>query len=307
MKKNFSQRFLHQIRSATPLFLRQKIGPMIAFLVYFFSNKSNRPHVLSINDTLDHIIKKELSVVRFGDGEITLLDDQDLSFQQQDLLLSKRLELIFRSNNEKLLLCIPGIWGDLDVFEKYAKKFIVHHLYRQAHIWNSLLSKKVTYGDAYITRHYLAFRDKASAGATFKKFFSIWNNKDVVLIEGFQSRVGVGNDIFSNTNSVKRILCPAENAFSKYDQILNEAKKISKDKLILVALGPTAKVLAYDLFILGYRVIDIGHIDMEYDMFIRKHTTQIKVPYKYFNEINERNPEDCNDKVYLSQITATII
>jgi hypothetical protein len=64
--------------------------------------------------------------------------------------------------------------------------------------------------------------------------------------------------------------------------------------------------LAYDLFLLGYRVIDIGHIDMEYEMFIRKEEKLTKVPYKYFNEINERNPEVCLDAEYINQIIAKI-
>jgi hypothetical protein len=68
-------------------------------------------------------------------------------------------------------------------------------------------------------------------------------------------------------------------------------------------LGPAAKVLAYDLFLEGFRVFDIGHIDMEYEMYLKNEPKLTKVKYKYFNEINERNPEDCKDPEYLSQIT----
>ncbi len=157
-----------------------------------------------------------------------------------------------------------------------------------------------------MTRPYLAYKNKADCGKIFNQLFSLWTNKDVVLIEGEKSRLGVGNDMFDHAQSFKRILCPAENAFAKYDTIKNEVLKISKDKMILLSLGPTAKVLAYDLFVLGYRVIDIGHIDMEYEMFLRKETKQVKVKYKYFNEIHERNPEECTDPKYLSQIIATI-
>jgi len=71
-------------------------------------------------------------------------------------------------------------------------------------------------------------------------------------------------------------------------------------------LGPAAKVLAYDLFKAGYRVIDIGHADMEYEMYIRKEPVQVKVRYKYFNELQERDPEECTDPEYLSQIIANI-
>ena len=45
-------------------------------------------------------------------------------------------------------------------------------------------------------------------------------------------------------------------------------QKLSKNKLILIALGPTATVLSYDLYKLGYHVIDIGHADIEYEWFL---------------------------------------
>lgn len=309
MKKNTLQRILQTVRTFTPLFLRQKIGPHIASLHYTYSNfvQSKKPDVLSVEKTLELIQKGKLSVIRFGDGEITLLDNHDLSFQKKNTKLAQQLEKIVQVKEDGLLICIPGIWGDLDTFEPYAKSFIIHHLYRQHHIWNKVLSYSTTYGDAYITRHYLGSKNKKNSEHIFKKFFSLWDDADVVLIEGSKSRVGVGNDIFSNTKSVQRILCPAENAYESYEKIKEAALLVPKNKLILIALGPTAKVLAYELFLLGYRVIDIGHIDMEYDMFIRNEVTQKKVPYKYFNEINERNPEDCTDSKYLEQILVTIL
>ena len=78
------------------------------------------------------------------------------------------------------------------------------------------------------------------------------------------SRLGVGNDLLDNAKSIKRILGPSRQAFSKYDEILDEAKKLDKDVLILLALGPAATCLAYDLHKLGYQAVDIGHVDVEY-------------------------------------------
>ena len=113
---------------------------------------------------------------------------------------------------------------------------------------------------------------------------SIWDKRDVVIIEGEQSRLGVGNNLFDNMKSIQRILCPTKNAFNKYNYILDEAKTLSKDKLILIALGPTATVLAYDLNKLGYQAIDVGHVDIEYEWFLMKATEKVKLQNKYVNE-----------------------
>ena len=300
MKKSLYQNTLHKIRRCTPLPIRHKIGPVIAFIlytlnIYIFKNRK-RPHVLPISETIDKILKENLSVIRFGDGEIFMIDGGDTAFQKKEEDLVERLESIVRTEKNKLLICVPGIWEKLDMFEPYAYWFNMHHIYRNGHM----------YGDTNMTRPYLAYKDKENCGKIFNKLFSIWEGKDVMLIEGEKSRLGVGNNMFDKTKSLKRILCPPENAYSKYEQILREAQKTPKETMILISLGPTAKVLAYDLFILGYRVIDIGHIDMEYEMFLRKETKQVKIPYKYFNEIHARNPEDCKDEKYLAQIIVTI-
>ncbi|MCF7898673.1 MAG: SP_1767 family glycosyltransferase [Candidatus Pacebacteria bacterium] len=311
MKKSLPQKLIQNIRKSTPLSIRQKIGPILARFYYLdrlsFKLLHNKiPKVLSIEETIDKIISEKLSVIRFGDGEISLIDGLDLAFQKRSDELSNKLEEIIKSDNEKLLTCIPGIWGKLDHIVDYAYDFNMHHIYRYYHVWENLLSYKKNYGDTNVTRHYLGYKDKSKAGEIFKKIFSLWENQDIVLIEGEKSRLGVGNDMFDNVKSLKRILCPPENAYSKYKVIEKEALKIDKNTLILLSLGPTAKIIAYDLFLLGYRVIDIGHIDMEYEMFLRKETKQVKVPHKYFNEINERNPIECNDKKYLEEILVTI-
>ncbi len=310
MDKILSSKITHKIRNITPLFIRQKIGPTLAFLFYIYRTKINKnykkPKVLSIEDTINKVINENLSVIRFGDGEISLIDGLDLAFQKYNQDLVKKIEKIIKIKNKKLLICIPGIWENLDTLMKYAYHFNMHHVYRYKHIWNNLISYEETYGDTNMTRHYLGYKDKSRARENFNKLFSIWENKDVVLIEGEKSRLGVGNDMFDKTKSMKRILCPPENAYDKYEEIKKETLKIEKDKLILISLGPTAKVLAYDLFLEGYRVIDIGHIDMEYEMFLRKQNKQTEVPYKYFNEIHARNPEECKDENYLNQIIKII-
>lgn len=109
--------------------------------------------------------------------------------------------------------------------------------------------------------------------------------------------------------SIQRIICPAENAFEKYDEIMKEALKVPKDKLILLALGPTATVLAYDLYKAGYRVIDIGHIDIEYEWFLRKATEKIRIESKYVTEVKDgrTNISGIKDEKYEKEIIAKVL
>lgn len=297
------------IRSISPLYLRQKVGPIFAYFSYvkrIYLQKSNNIKVLSIDETIDIVKNEKLSVIRFGDGEMSLIEGSDLAFQNHNENLADKLKIILQSNNDKLLICVPGIFGKLNNFTKRAYWFSLHHVFRYGYVWKKNIEIKNIYGDAFITRPYLTFKDKSNCTNIFNKLFLIWRNERVVLIEGEKSRLGVGNNMFDEVSSLERILCPAENAFDKYLEIKKEVLKINKNKLILISLGPTAKILAYDLFLLGYRVIDIGHVDMEYEMFLRNENKIVKVDYKYFNEISERNPEECQDDKYISQIIAKI-
>ena len=75
-----------------------------------------------------------------------------------------------------------------------------------------------------------------------------------------------------------------------------------------MALGPTATVLAYDLFKAGYQAIDIGHVDIEYEWFLRKATKKIKIESKYVTEVKEgrENIQEVKDEKYKNEIVARI-
>ena len=85
--------------------------------------------------------------------------------------------------------------------------------------------------------------------------------------------------------------------------------KFDKNVLILIALGPTASVLAYDLYKFNYQVVDIGHVDIQYEFYLRKVNRSIRIPYKYVSEarygtINITNITDIN---YYNQIAYKIL
>ena len=102
------------------------------------------------------------------------------------------------------------------------------------------------------------------------------------------SRIGVGNDLLDNAKTVKRIICPAKHAFSQVNKIIEEVSKHGKDKLFILALGPTATVLAHRLSQKGYRALDMGHFDVEYEWMLMNATTRVPIPGKYVFESSQQ-------------------
>ena len=82
----------------------------------------------------------------------------------------------------------------------------------------------------------MAHKNKSKVPQYINKLKKIWEQRDVVIIEGEKTRLGVGNELFDNIiKSIQRILCPSVNAFFIYNKILKESLKIDKNFLILLA------------------------------------------------------------------------
>ena len=153
---------------------------------------------------------------------------------------------------------------------------------------------------------------ETQSAENFEMCFSMlseeWKDKDVVMIEGEKSRIGVGNDFFGKAKSVRRILCPAKNAYSKIDEIESAALGFPKECLILIALGPAATVLAYRLYKKGFRALDIGHMDIEYEWYKIRAKNKVPVKNKYVNEAGGYKTlvETEMDEKYKSEIACII-
>lgn len=266
------------------------------------------PSVLSIPETLDLLNATEHSIVRFGDGEFLYVCDKlNLPFQSYDPELAKKMMQMLHYEHPHILVGLPSGYHSLNGLSPKGKRF-----WRSQISWiyprlRKHLSLSKTYANASITRIYAEYADKSHCKDWFERFMKLWYRRDIVLIEGEKSRVGVGNDLFAGARSVKRILGPMHHAWGSYEALLAEARKVPKDTLLLLSLGPCAKVLGHTLALEGYRVLDIGNLDIEYEWYRRDAPGKVKIPGKYTSEAKGgRVVEDSEDPIYLSQIIAHI-
>lgn len=270
--------------------------------------QKNVPKVALIDETIRKIVTEHCSISRFGDGEILLTDNKTIGFQKENVELSKRLSQILQSQEEGHLVCIPDTFSNLNRYNRKARRFWRTHFFLFMNLWDKYLVPGQLYYNSFITRPYMDFASKESSKVWFQNIKQIWDNRDIVFIEGEMSRLGVGNDLFENARSVRRVICPPQNAFAKYDDIVTESCKLDKNILFLIALGPTATVLAYDLFKKGYQAVDIGHIDIEYGWWKIGARRKVKLPQKYINEVSGGDdvPLDAGEE-YQKQIISRIL
>ena len=263
--------------------------------------------VKGIDETLDYIIENKSSLVRFGDGEINMLAGHSIPYQDYDEeLVSIMRDIIGQESREELVVCLPDAFTDRFRFTSWAIPFWKDHMDHYMDFYRELCSDS-WYGSTFVSRPYIDFEDKSQAKAQFEKLKSIWEKRDLLIVEGATSRSGVGNDLFAEANSIKRIICPSHSAFSRVHEIEQEIEKHAAGRLILCMLGPTAKVLAYHLSQKGHQVLDIGHIDSEYEWMKMGAKTKVKFSHKHTAEYNfDQDIEFIEDETYNSQIVADL-
>lgn len=266
------------------------------------------PKVENIQNTLNELIYTNKSICRYGDGEFNLIFGKDISFQNYSEKLSNRLKEILCSNANEVMVCIPDRFGSLDkvnnIDTNFWRKYMVYNRDRL----NNVLRPDKQYYDACVSRPYIALKDKFPCKDYFEKIKMIYAGKDIIFVEGEASRLGYKNDLFSSAKSIRRIICPAQNAFDKYDEILETCKKYaSQNTIFIIALGPTATILAYDLANAGYRALDLGHIDIEYEWFLMGAKKKVAIKNKYVNEVKSgRKISNVEDENYLNEIITNL-
>ena len=268
------------------------------------------PVIRSSEEAIEEILQNKKSLVRFGDGEFATMEGQiRAKFQTEvDQKLAERLYQVLRNKEEGVITAIADNYGNLDEYTVNSQREIRAYMapeVRESHM-RLLLPGKVYY-NAYLSRPYAMYADKEpeKIREKFLRLRCLWEKRDCVFIEGEKTRMGVGNDLFDNAKSIVRILAPAQNAFRVYEALFAAAKQCRKDVLFLIALGPAATVLAYDLAMAGYQALDIGHLDLEYEWYLKGQGGRTEVPHKYNNEYpGGEQVEIIEDSVYEGQIIA---
>lgn len=265
----------------------------------------HRVIVMNSIETMNTIISEKKSVSRYGDGEFNLLLNENIKFQKKDEGLRKKLldVIIDKDKNKECLICIPYAMCSLRGFTARSSFFWLNYFAQKRKRINSFLSNDVKYYDAQITRFYINRKNKQDSKSLLKLWKSVWNNRNVLVVEGSKSRFGVMNSLFDNAKSIRRIICPSENAYKCYDEIFQSVLHTTDFDICILALGPTATVLAYDLSKEGIWTIDSGNMDMEYEWMLRGVKKQIAIEGKYTMEAKDGTVvHECYDNEYRKQV-----
>lgn len=253
--------------------MKRKIKDILAAIVYFLYEKGilrSSIKVHSIDETIDELLHTEKSMVRFGDGEIVMIKGVDLMLQKASAEIADGLKEILAYRYDDLIVTIPGIFDGLSDHHKASQKFWRDHLLFCRKTYETYCNPNRVYYTTFVSRCYYFAKDRTPCDGWFAKIRKIWENRDVVIVEGSKTHNGVGNDLLDTVKTIERIICPPSDAYGALPAILEACAAYEKDRLFLLSVGVAAKFLAAKLFRQGYRVLDIGNLDMEYEWYVRR-------------------------------------
>ena len=285
--------------------MKRKIKDILAAIVYFLYEKGilhNRIQVHTIDETIDELLNTEKSMVRFGDGEIVMIKGVDLMLQKASPEIGQGLADILAYPYDDLIVTIPGIFDTLSDHRKASRQFWKDHLLFCRKTYEKYCNPDRVYYSTFVSRCYYFGQDRSRCGGWFAKIRKIWENRDIVIVEGTKTHNGVGNDLFDSARSIERIICPPSDAYSALPAILEECLRYDKDRMFLLSVGVAAKFLALELFQKGYRVLDIGNMDMEYEWYVKQ--APDKMPLAKHDIIGEEANHEAGYTTYLKQIKA---
>ncbi|OYX85611.1 MAG: hypothetical protein B7Y83_04125 [Flavobacteriales bacterium 32-34-25] len=267
---------------------------LTTYLVYKFNRFLKcfiRLNILDTERSIDFLLGHPISLARFGDGEMNIIMGGDVHFQSYNKELAIRLLSLLKNNkNSNLLIGIPLAINSTDGYKKNVKEFWEMNMDTGRMHWIRYSGIKRQFLNASLTRCYIDYEQKTMSKIWFEKLMLLWFDKKILIVEGETSKLGVNNSLFSNVSSIDRIITSSSNAWSKYDLLLKGILEVAYDyDMILVSLGPTATILAEDISTQGHRIIDIGHLNLEYNKYVEdgwvEMSTNVIDDKNYFTQI----------------------
>lgn len=248
-------------------FLRLSYEDVLENCLYYMPNTDvPRPDMYDVSETLKLLVDTDLSIARYGDGELMIIEGKNIPFQEYDKNLAQRLEDILRNTNDNLLVGIPYVYF-------YAKYDALLNDSEKSYRWYSIPKLRrnlLSYIDLS-TKYCSAEISTLISGSDelYKSFRRIWQDKKIAVVTCKSVWDGVKYNIFDNAKEIQNIWVSNKHAWAENDRVLSEVQKLSKDTLVILMCGPAATVWADDLSKLGYRALDIGHVLKGYDFYMK--------------------------------------
>lgn len=225
--------------------------------------------VLNPKETVQILEQRAVSLIRYGEGEISLIRGEGIPFQSYDEKLAGRLKELLRAQEEGLCIGIPYYFlHPVKNLTPYAMQRALAVAVQRSVLLRGC-NRNTQYLDACVMNAYQTYA-KYDFKSHYNQMQALLSGRDVTVVCGEEILDRLQYKALDVCKSAVYVYGPAMNAYSEYDALLDKVLKTDKNRLVLVAMGPTAKALVYDLYKAGYQAWDMGHYFKDYDAYMRR-------------------------------------
>lgn len=207
------------------------------------------------HDAFVEEIKKGRSIIRFGDGEMHIMNGGSIHYQKYEKGLGLAMRKIVKEFNDTspYIVSLPIFINRSNTELKKKGKFFV---WMPAKVmYRILFPKNFSYGDAHFF-YYDGFFRKYLESYLLDKHLVVVSNP--VSIESFKNNIAIP------FKKVSFVATPGENSYSEYERICGDIDSAianvpeEEEIVLLISTGPTSKQLVYDFTAKGHQALDIG-------------------------------------------------
>ncbi len=223
---------------------------------------------LSPEETFNYIIDNDSSIVRLGDGEFGLMRGASVYFNDWRQKFNKDLQRglleILSSKSSNMIICLPGdhLTKTREELEKIGKGDEFKYWINSKVLLHKYVQKDRVYGSSF------AFYPVINTGIDYRKLKEYFLKKNVIIITSSLERF---KDI-SLGKSTHLIEAPKSDGWDKiaeirttFHELIKKNNYPPKEVLVMVSMGPAAKVFVYELAEEGYTAWDAGQFfDLAY-------------------------------------------
>ena len=210
---------------------------------------------LDADETVKLILKYKRSLIRLGDGEFNILNGKSVFYQDYSLQLKDDLKKVideYLENKSNYILCMPGIFLNINIFKLTFKQF-----------------KSWAFSRYYFKHHYdldIEYGDSFVFSKSNERIYELlWKDNSIKKIVFVHNNVNYAN-LFQEKYSkeVNFIKVNDKNSYNDIEDIeyniISSIPENDKDNyMILISSGPSAKIIISHLSQIGYWCIDAGH------------------------------------------------
>ena len=270
---------------------------LLYFLPYYLKmlliKLINRNIKIQNNITLKESICKKKSIIRFGDGEFDLINNKSIGYQNASMNLSVELKKALSLKNENACICIPSSLNPNTKITNRSLNFWLKYSLLNYTFLNENFKNDLFY-DSLFTRCHSSYRSQSETIDIFTFMRLHFSNKNILVVEGTKTNFGIGNDFLSLSKSVTRIKGSVKDSYNDADiieKLIHKHLQNSNVDIIVLAIGPLSKVLIHRFSesLIEYQFLDLGHMDIEYEWFLRNVDKNKKIPIdsKWVNEVSK--------------------